>query len=76
VGIEEMAMATKDRDSEDVGGNLSRLGFLSRRRKGRGDKKNVLKVQLCHAMDQITIDVEQVIELNMRELVAVRPTGE
>lgn len=69
-------MAAKDRDSEDTRGNLSGLGFLSRRRKGRGDKKNVLKVQLCHAMDQITIDVELAIELNMRESAAVRPTGE
>lgn len=69
-------MAVKDRDIEDTEDTFSGLGFLSRRRKGRGDKKNVLKVQLCHAMDQITIDVEQAIEFNMKELAAARPTGE
>lgn len=69
-------MATKDRDVEDTRGTFSGLGFISHYKKGRGDRKNIFKVQLCHAMDQIIIDVEQAIELNMRELVSERSTDE
>jgi hypothetical protein len=58
-----MTMAGKDLEGECVKESLPGLGFISRRKKLRPDRKHALKIQLCHAMDQIAIDVRQAIEI-------------
>lgn len=68
-------MTVKDKEGRGIKGEFSGLEFIGRQRKMRGDKKRALNVQLCHAMDQIIIDVKQVLEVNARDTF-VAPAGE
>lgn len=60
VGIEETTMIGNGGDDERRG-RFSDFEFAARKRV-RTDRKSSLKVQLCHAMDQIIFDVKQVID--------------
>lgn len=64
-------MAEKDSNREVVKGAFSDLGLSGYHRKGRRDRKHAMKVQLCHAMDQIAIDVKQAIEQYAQDAVTV-----
>ena len=66
----------EDIDGEMIKGRLARLRFARRDRTGKGDRKRSMKVQLCHAMNQITIDVNEVIEVHRREMLTVGPDSE
>lgn len=57
-------------------GRFSSLEFIAARKRIRANKKSALKVQLCHAMDQMVFDVKQAIELKGREAVGVRPAAD
>ena len=60
-GIEETTMIGNGGDDEGRG-RFSGFEFAAARKRVRADRKSSLKVQLCHAMDQIIFDVKQAID--------------
>ncbi|HAR96777.1 MAG TPA: hypothetical protein DCR97_12575 [Deltaproteobacteria bacterium] len=54
-------MAGKGGDDESRG-RFSGFEFAASRKRVRADRKSSLKVQLCHAMDEIIYDVKQAID--------------
>jgi hypothetical protein len=62
---------------EDKGkGELPGLKFIAARKRVRGDRRSKLKVQLCHAMDQIVADVRVALEIDATETVVAAPAME